>query len=76
MIEQAIQMALQPASIYHKMQKVFIMYEEGKLKGQRLQVMKGAMLQRAMEGKLAAKLPQFKLFQGLDVRALFILIQS
>jgi hypothetical protein len=67
MIEQAIQMALLPASIYHKMQAVFERYEGGKLKGQRERVMKGATLQKALEGKLAPKLPQFKIFQGLDV---------
>lgn len=67
MIEQAIQMALQPAIIYYKMQDVFGKYEEGKLKGQKGRLMKGAMLQKALEGKLAAKLPQFKIFQGLDV---------
>ena len=68
MVEQAIQMALQPASIYHKMQKVFIMYEEGKLKGQKEKTLRGVTLQKALEGKLAAKLPQLKIFQGLSVR--------
>lgn len=67
MIEQAIQMALQPATIYHKMQEVFAKYEDGKLKGQKERFMKGAMLQKALDGKLAAKLPQFKIFQGLSV---------
>lgn len=67
MIEQAIQMALQPALIYHKMQEVFTKFEEGKLKGQKERRMKGVMLQKALEGKLAAKLPQFKMFQGLSV---------
>lgn len=67
MIEQAIQMALQPATIYHKMQDVFVKYEEGKLKGQKERSMKGPILQKAIEGKLAAKLPQFKIFQGLSV---------
>lgn len=67
MIEQAIQMALQPATIYHKMQDVFVKYEEGKLKGQKERSMKGHILQKAIEGKLAAKLPQFKIFQGLSV---------
>ena len=44
MIEQAIQMALQPATIYHKMQEVFAKYEDGKLKGQKERFMKGVML--------------------------------
>ena len=41
MIAQAIQMALQKASIYHMMQKVFGLFEEGKLKGQKAATMKG-----------------------------------
>ena len=67
MIEQAIQMALQEAGIYHKMQNVFSLFEEGKLRGQKAVMMKGAMLQKALEGKLAPKLHHFKVFQGLDV---------
>jgi len=35
MVEQAIQMALLPASVYKKMQSVFTLFEEGKLKGQK-----------------------------------------
>ena len=38
MIDQAIQMALQKASIYHMMQKVFGLFE---LKGQKAATMKG-----------------------------------
>lgn len=68
MVEQAIQMALQPPGIYHKMQTVFKMYEEGTLKDQKKRVMNGTTLQMAIEGKLAPKLPQFKVFQGLKVR--------
>lgn len=60
-------MALQPSVIYHKMQDVFGKYEDGKLKGQKERLIKGTMLQKALEGKLAPKLPQFKIFQGLDV---------
>lgn len=67
MIEQAIQMALLPAPIYHKMQEVFSRYEEGKLKGQRARQMTGCTLRKALEGKLAPKLSQFKMFQGLQV---------
>ena len=67
MVEQAIQMALQPPAIYHKMQAVFAMYEEGTLKDQKKRVMSGSTLQMAIEGKLAPKLPQFKIFQGLKV---------
>ena len=68
MIEQAIQMALLPARIYHKMQRVFNLYEEGKLKGQKKRHMTGLTLRKALEGQLAPKLSQFKMFQGLQVR--------
>lgn len=67
MIEQAIQMALLRGPIYLKMQDVFRMYEEGKLKGQRVRNMTGVTLQKALEGKLAPKLHQYKVFQGLQV---------
>ena len=67
MVEQAIQMALQPCCIYHKMQQVFLNYEEGSLKGQKSRELKGLTLQKALEGKFAAKLTQFKVFQGLKV---------
>lgn len=67
MVEQAIQMALQPPAIYHKMQTVFAMYEEGTLKGQKKRLTSGSTLQMAIEGKLAPKLHQFKIFQGLKV---------
>ena len=67
MVEQAIQMALQPSAIYHKMQRVFSMYENSTLKGQKVRVMSGITLQKAFEGKLAPKLPQFQVFQGLQV---------
>jgi hypothetical protein len=67
MVEQAIQMAVQPAAIYHKMQKVFTHYEEGKIKGQKPRQMIGVTLQKALEGKLAPKLSHFKVFQGLKV---------
>lgn len=67
MVEQAIQMALLPSAIYHKMQKAFSMFENGTLKGQKARVMTGVTLQKALEGKLAPKLSQFKVFQGLKV---------
>ena len=67
MVDQAIQMALLPAGIYHKMQSVFSRFEEGKLKGQKPRQMTGITLQKALEGKLAPKLSQFKVFQGLQV---------
>ena len=68
MIEQAIQMALLKGPIYHKMQDAFKRFEEGKLKGQKERKMTGVTLQKALEGKLAPKLGQFKVFQGLKVR--------
>lgn len=64
MVEQAIQMALQPPAIYHNMQKVFGMYE-GTLKDQKKRVMSGSTLQMAIEGKFAPKLPLFKILQRL-----------
>ena len=67
MVEQAIQMALQPSSVYQKMQSVFEKYEKGQLKGQKPREMKGLNLQKALEGRFSPKLPQFKLFQGLQV---------
>ena len=66
MVDQAIQMAVQRACIYHKMQDVFRLFEEGKLKGQKMREMK-VTLKKALEGKLAPKLQHFKIFQGLDV---------
>ena len=62
MVEQAIQMSMIRSRIYHKMQS-----EEGKLKGQKPKVMTGITLQKALEGKLAPKLHNFKVFQGLQV---------
>ena len=67
MVEQAIQMALMRSDFYHKLQRVFVMFEEGKLKGQRVRQMTGVTLQKALEGKLAPKLQHFKVFQGLQV---------
>ncbi len=67
MVEQAIQMALVPAPICQKLQSVFTLFEEGKLKGQKARQMTGVTLQKALEGKLAPKLSQFKVFQGLQV---------
>ena len=69
MVEQAIQMALQPSPTYHRMQLAFSLYEAGKLKGQRPRELKGLSLQKALEGRYAPKLPQFKIFQGLKVRS-------
>ena len=60
-------MALLPPNIYHRMQETFRRYEEGTLKGQKERVMEGIILQKALEGKLAPKLYQFKVFQGLKV---------
>ena len=60
-------MALLRGTIYFKMQEVFIMFEEGRLKGQKTKKMEGVTLQKALEGKLAPKLQHFKIFQGLEV---------
>ena len=60
-------MAQMRAPVYHKLQAMFAMYEEGRLKGQKEREMKGITLQKALEGKLAPKLYHFKIFQGIDV---------
>lgn len=60
-------MANQPSAVYHRMQRVFTLFEGGKLKGQTVHKMVGVTLQKALEGRLAPKLPQFKIFQGLKV---------
>ena len=60
-------MALQPAAIYHLMQKVYTLFEQGKLKGQQETKLSGAGLQKALQGKNCAKLYHFKMFQGLEV---------
>ncbi len=60
MVEQAIQMAVIPAPMYHKMQSVFTLFEEGKLKGQKPQQTTGVTLQKALEEKLAPKLSQLR----------------
>ena len=73
MIEQAIQMALQPSHVYHKMQLGFHRYEAGTLKDQKPREMKGLTLLRALEGKFAPKLTQFKVFQGLKVNVCILL---
>lgn len=62
-------MALLKGNIYHKMQEVFLKFEEGKLKGQKTRKMEGVTLQKALEGKLAPKLQHFKIFQGLQVNS-------
>ena len=68
MVEQAIQMALQPCTIYHKMQQVFLRYEEGTLKGQKPSKLKALTLQKALKGRFAPKRTQFKVFQGLKLK--------
>lgn len=60
-------MAQQKSSIYHKMQSVFLLFEEGKLRGQKRREMKGLTLQKALEGKFAPKLHHYKSFQGVEV---------
>ena len=64
---QAIQMALQPANIYHKMKSVFEKMEEGKLKGQTERTLTLSNATRALSGQFSAKLSHFKPFQGLKV---------
>ena len=60
-------MALQSSEVYHLLQDVFSLFEHGKLKGQQQHKLKGAGLQKALQGKYNAKLQHFKMFQGLKV---------
>ena len=66
-IETALQMALQSPEVYHLLQEVFALFEQGELKGQQQHKLKGAALQKALQGKYSAKLLHFKMFQGLKV---------
>ena len=61
-------MALQSPKVYHLLQKMFTLYEEGKLKGQKVHMMKGDALHKAIQWKFSARLHHFKVFQGLKVR--------
>lgn len=69
-MEKAIQMAIQPSSIYHNMQRAFSDYESGNLKGQKSRIMTPLNVQKALEGKFSANLVHFQPFQGLKVRLL------
>ena len=72
MIQIAHQMALQCPLVYHLMQKVISLFEEGKLKGQEPPKLTGAIVWKALEGKL---LTYFKVFQGLKVGKLTLCIK-
>ena len=55
---QAIQLAMLPVQTYHKMQQVFSMYEEGKLKGQKQRKMSQAniiLLDTLINGSISTK---------------------
>ncbi len=64
----AIQMGLQPADIYAKMQQAFDQYEDGKIKGQKPRKMTESNIQKALSGQFSPKIQHFKMFQGLQVR--------
>lgn len=65
-------MALQPPNVYHLMQSVFGMHEEGRLKGQKFRTNKTEISKKkAMQGQYSAKIHQFKMFQGLLVIAMY-----
>ena len=59
-VNQAIQMALQPANIYHSMVTVFLMMEKGQLKDQQEREIKLANAAKALSGHFSAKLSHFK----------------
>ena len=56
-------MALQPSAVYHKMLESFSLFEEGKLKGQKVHDMKGATLIKVMEESLLQSSPTSKSFK-------------
>lgn len=50
------------------MKTVFIMFEEGKLKGKKERDLDDPdVLQKSLDGALSARLTHFKVFQGLEV---------
>ena len=49
------------------MQRVFTLFEGGKLKGQQTDKMKGAEILKTVDGKFSAKLQHFKMLQGLNM---------
>lgn len=70
-------MALQPPQVYHRMQEVFTMFEDGKLKGQKLRSHQSEMgRKKALQGHCSAKAHHFKAFQGLQVATISILNQG
>ncbi len=71
-VETTIQMAIQPSSIYHKMQEVFDKYENGQLKKQKIHSRKSEIgKKKFMQGHYSAKVHHFKVFQGLKVSSIF-----
>lgn len=61
-------MALQFPAVYHLMQKVFSMFEDGKLRDQKEKTRKTEVgRKKALQGHFSVKAHQFKLFQGLQV---------
>ena len=64
---QAIQMALLPSNVYHKLQDVFAKYEEGKLKGQKEWKMTKGKIKKPLDGEYSGKPFHFKPYQGLQV---------
>ncbi len=61
-------MALQSPKVYHLIQEVFFMFEEGTLKGQKLKnKISEVGRKKALQGQYSPKAHHFKLFQGLKV---------
>ena len=62
-------MALQAPAVYRAMQTAFLLYEDGGLKGQKVnnwctEVAK----MKSLQGQYSAKAHHFKMFQGLQVK--------
>ena len=64
MVEQAMQMALQPSPVYSKMQEVFTLFEGGNLKGQKAREMTGMNLQKVLKGGFLQSLGTSKYFKA------------
>lgn len=61
-------MALQSPQVYHCMQKVFSLFEDGELNGQRVKSRESAVgRKKALQGHYSPKAHHFKMFQGLQV---------
>ncbi len=60
-------MALQSPAVYHRMQDMFSLFENGELKGQQKKNRESAVgRKKALQGHYSPKAHHFKMFQGLQ----------